>query len=126
LSKTRERNKNELGLALCESGVAEVELLQVIGTRALQNNIHPLEKIEEEIASFRTGEIQGDSPLAGMQVGKGETGFTLTASLGKRWFTAQTIASWRLDLDHLHAQIAQELSAKSSLVGTDIQNPVAR
>ena len=64
----------------------------------------------------RLGDIKGDAALAGVEISKAQTALAVRVAVGKGRLAARGIPARRLDLDDVHAEIAETLALHESTV----------
>jgi hypothetical protein len=115
-----------VGAGLTEAGDAGVDQARAhlgeIGVAQSSSRHHPrLLGLDEQIGiggelaeqrlSLAAVEIEGDPPLAGIEVGKGEARLGAALSLDEGFFPTGRAAPRRLDQDHIGAEIGEKLAA---------------
>lgn len=90
----------------------------------LDHGIGAAAEIQEEVAPARPIEIQGDAALAGVERQPEHRTFGIGNASDERRPPPCRVALRWLDLDHIGAEVAQQLARQKSRLGGEVEDPV--
>src|SRR5262249_8634296 len=98
---------------------------KVTRLESFEHNVRTGDQVQQTLSALRPRDVQRNAALSGIEVCESKAAFRPRVSVRKWRFESRRIAARRFDFDDVHSQIAEQLPAKRSHGGAQVENPVA-
>ena len=115
---------HEPGLERLERGVAEAERLEPAGRLGLDQEIRARDEPPQHVAVARVVEVERDAALAARVGPEGERALRARLVAIERPLAPHRAAAARLHLDHVRAEVGEDLAAQDPAIAGEIDHAV--
>src|SRR5688572_26605502 len=82
-------------------------------------------QIEQDLSPIIIADSQRNAALTGVEVSEAQAALAMGLAFGKRCLAPCTVAGRRLDLDHVHSQVSQQLATERAHGGTQVEDAIS-